>query len=251
MTRTHGPGTAGVEVAVRPLTMEGWPDLQQLFAETPGTVGCQCAWFFRTTPAFREGYGSGNREFLRARLGPGPAPGLLAYVDGSPAAWCAFGPRESYGRLTRSRLFGGPGRPGTWAVVCFFVPSRYRGLRLMDRLIEAAVEGARAAGATGVEAYPVVVEPGRRTDSASGYHGFLRPFVRSGFRVVARPSEARAVVRLELARSRVSGPDAPPAGSGSRGSAPTSTGSRSTANRGRRRGSGRPGRRPTRERPAE
>jgi len=247
----NGRRPEGPPVRIAPLTTKRWTDLQSLFSESATTDGCQCTWFFRTGPEFRDGYGPGNRNALYDRVLAGGPPGVLAYVGGAPAAWCAFGPREWYPRVDRSRLFRGVGRPGTWAIVCFFVPNRFRGSRLMDRLIEAAVERASEAGASAVEAYPVVVEPGGRTDPGSGYHGFVGPFLRSGFPVVGRPSPARAVVRKELPGASLRGGRRREGGPGPRAAAPTSRGSRPSATRVRRPGSRRPGRRPTRGTAAE
>jgi GNAT superfamily N-acetyltransferase len=246
-TRRPGPPAA---VEVVPLTGERWPDFQALFAPNASANGCQCTWFFRLGTEFRAGVPEGNRAAIRARGNTAPPPGLLAYVDGTPAGWCAFGPREAYPRLERSRLFPRPDTPGTWAIVCFFVATEFRGLRLMDRLIAEAVGRARAAGAGRVEAYPVTVPPRGRTDSGSGYHGFVGPFRRSGFRVVARPSKGRALVLRELVAPPIRASRVAGSASGRPGFRPTSSASRPTASPGRRRGPRRRSRRSTRGTPA-
>jgi GNAT superfamily N-acetyltransferase len=196
------PPSDSPHVRIVPLTPARWPELQRLFGRSATTDGCQCMWFFQTSTEYRAGYGAANRTQFRARVGAGAPPGLLAYLDDDVAGWCALGPKDSYSRYTRSRLFGGAWAPGTWAIVCFYVPSDRRGHGLMQRLIAAGVEFAREHGAERVEGYPVVVARGARADASRGYHGFLGPFQRNGFRVVARPSDRRAMVRRELSGSR-------------------------------------------------
>jgi hypothetical protein len=73
------------------------------------------------------------------------------------------------------------------------VPRRLRGQALVRRLIGAAVDHARDAGATTVEAYPV-------PDDAPSYRfmGFVSTFRGAGFREAGRAGVRRHVMRLGL-----------------------------------------------------
>ena len=229
-----------------PATLERWGLLQNLFAGSVTTDRCQCTWFFQERGKFHGGFEGGNREALRGRVGSGPAPGLLALRGSEPVGWCAVGPRTGYSRLARSRMFRAPVDPGAWSIVCFYFLAGSRRSGRMERLIAAAVEFARANGATSIEAYPVVVPPGERTDAASGYHGFLGPFERQGFRRVRDASRWRAVVRKELAPAPTSNPSrAPGSAPDPRGGSP-SVGASPRSSRGPRSTGGRPSRRSTR-----
>ena len=133
-------------------------------------------------------------------MGP---PGVVGYLDGEPAGWCAVAPRPGYTRLTRSPLLrdlADPplGDPAVWSVTCFVVrrPARRRGLSSV--LLAGAVDLAREGGATLVEGYPVDPAVRRPAGAAELFHGVLSVFLAAGFAEVARPQPARPVVRLAL-----------------------------------------------------
>jgi len=84
-----------------------------------------------------------------------------------------------------------------WSIVCFFVAMEHRRSGLTVRLLEAAVEFARGKGATILEAYPTEPRPSGETDIFV-YHGLRSTFDQLGFQEVARRSERRPVMRLQL-----------------------------------------------------
>lgn len=177
------------------LTEETWPALEKLFAVNQTVGGCWCVWFMRQRPEVRAGWGAGNREFLRSRLG---SPlGLLALDDEEPVGWVAVAPRAGYPRLTRSKVAASDAGPDTWSVTCFFVHPKARRRGLAGTLLDAAVEYARDRGARAVEGYPVETEGERRT-SGDLYHGTVEMFLASGFGLVERRGTRRALVRKDL-----------------------------------------------------
>ena len=118
-------------------------------------------------------------------------------IDGVPAAWCALAPRESYGRLGRSRILEPVDEKPVWSVVCFFVDRRFRGRQLTVGLLEAAAEHVRTRGGTLLEGYPV--EPRKdRAPSVFMYHGLASAFTRAGFTEIARRSQTRPIMRREI-----------------------------------------------------
>ena len=147
--------------------------------------------------AFDAGKGEPNRRAFKALVRRGTVPGILAYSGGKPIGWCAVEPRDAYPTLERSRTMrSGDDRP-VWSVTCFFISKAWRRRGLSVQLLEAAGEHARASGATMIEGYPSVPRQGRLPD-AFAWTGVVRMFERAGFTVVARPSEARRIVRREL-----------------------------------------------------
>jgi hypothetical protein len=66
----------------------------------------------------------------------------------------------------------------------------------MTALIDAAIKYARQAKAPALEAYPVDAK-GPKT-SSSIYTGTAGPFLRAGFKQVARPAPHRPVMRHDL-----------------------------------------------------
>jgi GNAT superfamily N-acetyltransferase len=188
----------------RPLTPERWPDLERLFGPNGAYSNCWCAFQRVTGREFGAGCvnrGAGNRALLRGLTDAGRRPGLVAYRAGEPIGWVSVGPRPEFGRIVRSPITGlGPaeaGDPAVWSVVCFFVPRAHRGAGTGRALLEAAIEHARAAGASVLEGYPVD-RRGRRTQASSVFTGTLGLFLAAGFEVVAERVEHRPVVRLAL-----------------------------------------------------
>jgi len=134
---------------------------------------------------------------MKRVVGAGDSPGMLAYVGGRPAAWCALGLRESYSTLERSRILKPVDRRPVWSVTCFFVAREFRGRGLTSMLLEAAAAHARTRGARILEGYPVEPRKGRMAD-VFAYTGLASSYLKAGFTEVLRRSDARPIMRLEL-----------------------------------------------------
>ncbi|MET7403686.1 hypothetical protein ABZS66_60475, partial [Dactylosporangium sp. NPDC005572] len=64
---------------------ERWDDIQAVFGPRGVPAGCQCQYFRCDNAAWR----ATGRDERAAALRADPA-GLLAYLDGEPAGWCAL-----------------------------------------------------------------------------------------------------------------------------------------------------------------
>ncbi|MFD1720679.1 GNAT family N-acetyltransferase [Amnibacterium endophyticum] len=182
---------------VRAATEVPWSDVEGLFADGGDPSTCSCQWFRMSGPAFEALSDSERRDRLRAECaGPEPGPGVVALRDDVPVGWCGVGPMSGYPRLGRSPLLRGTS--ADWAVTCFVVPERFRRQGIARALIAGAVDHARASGADSLVAVPVDVAARPAATAAELYHGPLALFLEAGFTEVARPSAARAVVRLDL-----------------------------------------------------
>ena len=158
-------------------------------------------WWRRTSGDFSRGKGAGNRAALRRLVAKGPPPGLLAYVDGEPAGWCALAPREAYTRLERSRVLKSIDDRPVWSVPCFFVARPHRGAGVTVRLLRAAAAHARRQGARILEGYPTDTRD-RRSPDVWVFTGLLPAFQKAGFREVARRSRTRPIMRRLLSGPR-------------------------------------------------
>jgi len=136
-----------------------------------------------------------NRAALKKLVDAGRPPGLIGYRGRTPVGWVSLGPREEYARLARSPVMKAVDDRPVWSVICFVVPSEYRGEGVARALLEGAVAYARKHGATLIEAYPVD-RPGRASDEAMWF-GAKSMYDRAGFREVARRKPERPIVRLE------------------------------------------------------
>ena len=140
-----------------------------------------------------------NRSGLKALVDAGRSPGLIAYRGKVPVGWVSLAPREEFTRLRRSPVMKRVDDKPVWSVICFVVPSQYRGHGIAHALLHAAVDYARKHGATLVEAYPV--DKRARSSDDSMWFGAKSMYDRAGFREVARRKPARPVVRLLVTSS--------------------------------------------------
>jgi GNAT superfamily N-acetyltransferase len=185
------------ELQFRPVTPAQWPDLQALFGPSGADGGCWCMWWRITRAEFTRGVGESNRRAMQAIIEGDEVPGLLAYQEGRPVGWVSVAPRERFPVLDRSRTLRRVDDQPVWSIVCFFVDRGARRTGLCGRLIEAAAAYARRNGARLLEAYPVDPDhPTVRGDQA--FTGLLPTFLKAGFRVAARRSARRVIVRRAL-----------------------------------------------------
>lgn len=177
--------TPGRQVTVHPATEDRFADLRQVLAPKNGSPqACWCL-TYRLTSAENSGLAGEDRprrlqEFCRGR----PAPGLLAYVDGAPAGWCALGPRRDFARLERSRTIQRLDQVPVWSVVCLVVRAGYRGIGVARALISGAADYAAEHGAPALEAYPIETH-GARVSAALAFTGTTRLFAAEGFQLCA------------------------------------------------------------------
>jgi GNAT superfamily N-acetyltransferase len=185
-----------------PLTPERIDDLATLFDQGGDPKWCWCASFRLRSMDFSKAKPAENRSVLVGLAQRGPAPGLVAYRADRVVGWVSLGPREDYERLAYSTVLAPVDDRPVWSIVCFVVGRRERRQGVAIAMLEAAIDHARAGGATTLEAYPADTGEGRIA-SANAYMGTLSMFKRAGFKVVAVrqanvSTAPRPIVRLEL-----------------------------------------------------
>src|SRR5262249_54667262 len=153
--RKHMTETSELHLEFHPAIAERWQDLEALFGERGACGGCWCMWWRITRSQFEQQKGQANKEALRTIVLSGEVPGLLAYVDGRPIAWCSIAPREAYPALERSRILKRVDDQPVWSVTCLFVARPFRRKGVTPKLLRTAVEYAKEHGAKIVEGYPV------------------------------------------------------------------------------------------------
>jgi GNAT superfamily N-acetyltransferase len=194
-------------VTVVPANEASWEDLQTVLSARGPAARCQCQ---RYKLRRRESFGSFPVEERAHRLrqqtdcghpGSASTSGLVGYLDGEPAGWCAVEPRTAYEGLVRNNRVPWTGReqdkadPGVWAVTCVLVRVGHRRCGLGQVLVRAAVDFARERGAGALEGYPITTSD----VIAEGLHvGTPAMFAAAGFTEVARPTPRRVVMRIEL-----------------------------------------------------
>jgi len=151
-------------------------------------------WWRLKRSEFEKQKGEGNKKVLKKIVDSGEVPGLLAYANCQPIAWCSVAPRESYPVLERSRTLKRIDDQPVWSVVCFFVAKPFRRKGVTVKLLRAAVEYAKEQGAKIVEGYPVEPKKTRMPD-AFAWTGPVSSFRKAGFVEVLRRSETRPIMR--------------------------------------------------------
>jgi len=137
-----------------------------------------------------------NKRDIRSIIERGPPPGLLAFEGDLAVGWAQLGPREQLPWLERNRRLAQPADAPLWCLSCFFVRRKHRMRGVSAALIGAALRHAKSAGARILEAYPVDVE--QPAASENRFTGIASAFEHAGFRVIARPSPSRPVMRHDL-----------------------------------------------------
>ena len=110
-------------------------------------------------------------------------PGFVAYLDGVPVGWIGVGVRSELPRLIGSRTIPAIDDKPVWSIGCFRIRPGYRRRGIASALLAGVIEAARAAGAPGIEAYPIDPE-GRRVEVGAGFVGIASMFDAAGFRRV-------------------------------------------------------------------
>lgn len=146
---------------------------------------------------FNSGKGETNKARMRAAVLAGEKPGIMLYEDGKAVAWCSLGPRETFPALDRSRVWKPVDEKPVWSISCFFVRKGYRNRGLSVKLLNAAQDFARSEGARTLEGYPQDLK-GKKLPDAFVWTGLSESYDRAGFKVVARRSPAKPIVRIEL-----------------------------------------------------
>lgn len=198
----------GAAISVAPANTASWDELRTIFGTRGDPASCQCQWF-KVRDRDWDSVPVGERaERLREQSGCGKpgaesTSGLVAYLGGEPAGWCAVEPRTAYVRLLRARIpWAGraedKGDDGVWAVTCFVTRTGFRRRGVSRALAHAAVEFARSRGARAVEGYPIIARPGQEFSWGELYVGSRSIFADAGFTEVSRPTPGRAVMRIDF-----------------------------------------------------
>jgi GNAT superfamily N-acetyltransferase len=184
-----------IELEFHPVTKKRWSDFETLFGEKGACGGCWCMLWRLTRKAFDQQKGEANRQAMKTIVQSGEIPGLLAYSEKQPVAWCSVAPRESFPALERSRVLKKIDDQPVWSISCFCIQKAFRKQGRSVRILEAAVDYVKRQGGKIVEGYPVEPKKGKTAD-VFAWTGLASFFKRAGFVECARRSETRPIVRF-------------------------------------------------------
>lgn len=181
--------------AIRPLTPNRWPALEDLFGKNGASNGCWCM-YWRIGSAYYKRSRTKNKAALRKIVKRGPPPGLLAFDGKLAVGWCQLVPRDSLPWLDRTRVLQRVDDVPVWSLSCFYVRRGYRKQGVMSALIAGALKAAKRAKAPALEAYPVDTDA--PSSNSNIFTGTAATFERAGFRTVARRVPSRPIMRHDL-----------------------------------------------------
>lgn len=186
-----------MQLTIRPLTPDLWPDLEDLFGTKGACNGCWCM-YCRIGSRYRRQPAAKNKAAFRAIVKDGPPPGLLAFDGDRAVGWCQLTPRDDLPALDRSWRLKRVDDLPVWAISCFYVRIGYRRQGVTQALLAAALKVAKRAKAPALEAYPfdAALSP------SSSSTGYASTFARAGFKVVACRDPVRPIMRHDLKRVR-------------------------------------------------
>lgn len=185
-----------MKLRVRLLTPDLWPALEDLFGENGACSGCWCM-YWRIGAAYRKQPRAVNKAAFRRVVKQGPPPGLIAFAGDLAVGWCQLTPRDVLPRLDRTWRLRRVDDLPVWAISCFYIRKGYRRQGVTGALIAAALRYAKKAGAPALEAYPLDAD---LTPSASST-GYASTFARAGFKIIARHTPPRPIMRRDLRMS--------------------------------------------------
>lgn len=186
---------------VEPLTPTRFEDLETVLGKG-GVGGCWCMyWTTPTTTIWGDGTKGGstapNRAAFLDIVEAGPPPGLLAYADKDPVAWCRVVPRDTLPGLANSRYFKTDlDIDGVWSLACFVVRRAHRGRGLTEILTKGAIRHVEEHGGGILEAYPWDTE--EKKSESTIYTGLASTFQRLGFEVAQRRAPHKPMMRLTV-----------------------------------------------------
>src|SRR4030095_11357345 len=184
-----------MKLTLRPLTLDLWPALEDLFGKSGASNGCWCM-YWRIGRAYYKRPREENKEALRKIVGPGPPPGLLAFDGDVAVGWCQLTPRNELPWLERASWFRRVDEMPGWSISFFYGRRGYPRQRVMSQLIAAALQAAKRAKAPALEAYPVDTAAPNATQNI--FTATSSTFAKAGVKEVARRASARPIMRHEL-----------------------------------------------------
>jgi GNAT superfamily N-acetyltransferase len=138
-------------------------------------------------------YWRDNRELMIELLRTGRAFGYLAYVNGKPVGWLNASKRSDCSMHRRGADVDPPDNE-VISLVCFGIAPPYRGHRIVELLLDRAIDDAPARGARWFEAYPLSDQTDVDDDNWAGAETILTT---RGFRL-AETGELTNVMRLHV-----------------------------------------------------
>ena len=179
---------------IEPLGPDNASSFFRLHDDRNGAGWCRCAaWWVPSWDGWGERTAAENLAVRCSLHEQGRHDGLLAFGEADdPVGWAQVGRRDRLPKLVEQLELAAD--PDVWAVTCFLVAPTHRRRGVAARLLGAAIEVAKSAGASRLEGYPRV---GHVLADDDAWTGTERLFASAGFDRVDGDGP-RAVFALSL-----------------------------------------------------
>lgn len=191
-----------MSIEVVPATADRFDDVATMVGpRNPDSNVCWCLSHRLDSRTSRELVGRARGEYVRQLCGRDVSPGVLAYDGDEVVGWGAVAPRAELPFARSTKIPHVDDLP-VWSVWCIRVRPGHRRQGISVKVLEGAVDYARACGAPAVEGYPVD-NAGQKVDLTMAYVGTRAVFERVGFTKAADTTSVsggfpRVVMRLDL-----------------------------------------------------
>ncbi|MCX6827769.1 MAG: GNAT family N-acetyltransferase [candidate division Zixibacteria bacterium] len=185
------------DLKFHPLEEKRWKDFETLMGERGGCGGCWCMSWRVQPKEFARQKGAGNKKSMHRLVKDKEPIGIIAYLKDEPIGWCAVAPREKFVRLENSRVLKPVDEQPVWSVTCFFIAKPYRRQGVSTELLKGVIDYCRKKKAKIIEGYPSVPYS-KSIPAAFAWTGIPSAFIKAGFKVAARRSKTRPIMRYYL-----------------------------------------------------
>jgi len=151
-------------------------DMEAVWADSSGCDGCWC-FNHHIAPGEADVRGGAARDAKRAYVSEGRAQGVVAYVDGKPAGWCAVDRGADIPGHDCVPAADGDDE-GVWYVHCFYVHPAARGRGVATAMLRGTLDWLGAAGPRRVEGFPT---PKGLEPLFGAFNGPFEVYEREGF----------------------------------------------------------------------
>ncbi len=188
-------------IEIHPATLDRFDDLRSVLSTKQDSPhACWCLTYRLSNAENSSLSGEARPMRLRKLCEGSAAPGMLAYVDGTPAGWCAVGPRTEFERLQRSKTIQLLDDKPVWSIVCLVVKAGFRRQGVARALIDGAVAYGASRGARVMEAYPIETD-GDQVSASLAFVGTTALFSAAGFALCA-PTLAKSAGKTRVIMRR-------------------------------------------------
>jgi GNAT superfamily N-acetyltransferase len=180
-----------------PLITTRWKDLEKLFGERGACGGCWCMSWRLKNSDYEKNKGERNKKAFKEIVNKGNEPGIIAYFEKEPVAWCAIAPRDEYLKLENSRVLKRIDEKPVWSITCLFIARQFRRKGISIALLKAVIDYCRNKKVEVIEAYPVIPYT-ESMPEAFAWTGIYSAYLKAGFKDMPRFSPSRPIMRYYL-----------------------------------------------------